>query len=266
MSGHSKWSTIKRKKGALDAQRGKIFTKISKQISIAAQQGGGDADTNFSLRLAVDRAKSANMPKDNIERAIKRGVGELEGEQIEEISYEGYGPDGVAIIIDSMTDNKNRTVSEVRHILTVHGGSLGADGSVAWQFDIQGLVTVRCQKRKEAEQFGKEDILENVDSEEVLMEMLEIDGVIDVVEVGVEVDDSEVDGLEVYCTKENLKSVQDEIEKIGYIVESSEIVKKAKSIVAVDEEVRTKIQNLIEALEDYDDVQSVWANIDLDNN
>jgi len=143
MSGHSKWAQIKRQKGATDQKRGNLFTKLAKGITIAARDGGGDPASNFKLRLAVDQAKQSNMPKDNIERAIKRGAGELEGGQIEEAIYEGFGPSGVAIIIETLTDNKNRTVSNVKHILTKYGGGLGSSNSVLWQFERKGVVRIR---------------------------------------------------------------------------------------------------------------------------
>ena len=151
MSGHSKWSTIKRKKAAIDQKRGKIFTKLIKEITVAARQGGGDVAANPRLRLAVDNAKSANMPVDNIDRAIKKAIGEVEGAQYLELMYEGYGPNGVAILIECVTDNKNRTVAEVRHSLTKHGGSLGETGSVAWMFDRKGVISMAAQGKTEDE-------------------------------------------------------------------------------------------------------------------
>lgn len=262
MSGHSKWSTIKRKKGALDTKRGQIFTKISKMIVIAAQQGGADPDTNFSLRLAIEKAKSANMPKDNIERAIKKGAGEVGADdRLENIVYEGYGAGGVAILVDTTTDNKNRTVAEVRHIFELHGGSLGTEGAVSWQFEEKGLVTIKCAKLKKSEQFGKSDKEIPCDVEDVIFEIFDVEGVEDVYEVDVEEEDKSFKGIEVYCSKEDLYKVQTEIKSRGYVIVSGEIIRVPTNTVVVDQEVREKIGKLASELEDYDDVQAVWTNI-----
>jgi len=260
MSGHSKWSTIKRKKGALDAKRGQLFTKISKMITIAAQEGGGDTDTNFSLRIAVEKAKEANMPKDNIERAIKRGLGEDGAGSLVEISYEGYGPEGVAVIVDAMTDNRNRTAAEVRHIFEGNGGSLGADGSVSWQFESKGLFTLKCEKTKKSDKFGKEDEIIKLDLEDCMLELMEIPGVEDVEEVDFE---DEGTSLEVYSSKENFASVRDFIDRLNYVVVSSEIIKIPVNVMKVENVVKEKILKFLETMEENEDVQNVWVNIDV---
>ncbi|MBD3280891.1 YebC/PmpR family DNA-binding transcriptional regulator [Candidatus Dojkabacteria bacterium] len=255
MSGHSKWSTIKHKKGAKDAQRGALFTKLAKNITIAANEGGGDPDMNFSLRLAVDKAKQANMPKDNIERAIKKGTGELEGDQLSRISYEAYGTDGAAIMIDCTTDNTNRTVSEVKKILESHGGKMADPGSVAWQFEEKGLLVVRPEVLKEAEKFGKEPEYIEVDTEDLILELMEMEGVLDV---------SNEDGvIEVLCSRDSLQSLDSSIKDKNYKVESSELVKIAKDSLDMAQASRDKVENMIEALEEHDDVDSVWTNVEL---
>ena len=261
MSGHSKWSSIKRKKGTLDAKRGKLYTRISQVIAMAAQTGGGDPDSNFSLRLAIEKAKSANMPKENIERAIKRGIGESDsGVRFEEIVYEGYGPEGVAMLVDATTDNRNRTAAEVRHIFDSYGGSMSVEGSVAWQFEEKGLVTIRCEKLRKSKQFGKVDEEILVDKEEAMLEVMDINIVNDVLEVKME-EDKDCDGLEVYCGKSALSNLREVLEGKGYIIESAEIVRVPNTIMKVTGLVQEKVQRLVDELEDYDDVQSVWVNI-----
>lgn len=238
MSGHSKWSTIKRKKAALDAKRGKIFTKLIKEITIAARTGGGDPDANPRLRLAVDNAKSANMPADNIERAIKKATGELEGVNYTEMIYEGYGPGGVAILIEAMTDNKNRTVAEVRHLLGKQGGSLGESGSVAWMFDRKGVITMPSQ--------GK--------TEDDLMEI--------VLDAGAEDISGEDDYFEITTDIESFETVRKALIEAGLKVENASLQWIAKNTVAVEGETAEKLEKLIDALEDNDDVQNVYSNAD----
>lgn len=260
MSGHSKWSKIKRKKGALDEKRGQIFTKLSHSITVAAQEGGGDPDMNFSLRLAIDKAKEANMPKDNIEKAIKKGTGELGSEErLENVSYEGYGPGGVALIVDTTTDNRNRTVAEVRHILESHGGSLGADGTVSWQFEERGLITIKSAKLQRSEQFGKPNKEIPNDMEDSMLELFDIGGVEDV--YSIDLDNDSKSGLEIHCSKVNLSDVRTAVEDLKFVIISSEIIKIAKSPITVDANLAAKVDNLVEELEDNEDVQSVWTNI-----
>jgi YebC/PmpR family DNA-binding regulatory protein len=238
MSGHSKWSTIKRKKGAADAKRGKIFTKLIRELSTAARIGGGDVESNPRLRLVVDKAKSANMPKDNIERAIAKGAGNLEGEQYDEGVYEGYGPGGVAILLETLSDNKNRTVGEVRHALTKNGGSLGQSGCVAYLFDKKGMVS-----------FGAD-----VDADALMEEALEA-GAEDVIE-------SE-EGVEVVTTPAEFESVRDALRSAGFEPLEAEITMQPGTTVNLEGKEAESMLRLMEALEDLDDVQNVYANFEI---
>lgn len=240
MSGHSKWSTIKRKKGAIDAKRGKIFTKLIKEITVAARMGGGDIEANPRLRSAVLSAKSENMPKDNIERAIKKGTGGLEGVSYEEILYEGYGPGGVAVLVETMTDNKNRTVADVRHYFSKSGGNLGESGCVGWMFDKKGVITV-----------DKETI-----SEEKLLEMALEAGAEDVVE--------EDSTFQIITSPEDFNEVTENLEKAGVQHLEASISMVPKNTVDVAEEKTARsLMKLLENLEDHDDVQKVHANFDI---
>ncbi|PID61267.1 MAG: YebC/PmpR family DNA-binding transcriptional regulator [Ignavibacteriae bacterium] len=238
MSGHSKWSTIKRKKAAADQKRGKIFTKLIKEITVAARQGGGDADANPRLRLAVDNAKSANMPLDNIERAIKKATGELEDVSYLELTYEGYGPGGVAILVESVTDNKNRTVAEVRHAFSKNGGSLGENGSVAWMFDRKGVITLPKQDK----------------TEDDLMEI--------VLEAGAEDLSTEEDFFEITAAVEDFENVRKAVTEAGMEVENASLQWIAKNTVDVSGDTEEKLIKLIDMLEDNDDVQNVFTNAD----
>lgn len=239
MSGHSKWSTIKRKKGANDAKRGQMFTKLIKEITIAARSGGGDPAGNPRLRSAILAAKAENMPKDNIDRAIKKGTGELEGAVYEEILYEGYGPGGVAILVEAMTDNKNRTVADIRHFFTKSGGNLGTSNSVAWMFDQKGTIAV-----------DKEGM-----SEDELMELA--------LEAGAEDVSDEGDSFQILTAPEGFSEV---LEKLEGKVKFSEagLSRIPKNTVAVTEEKTAQsLLRLLENLEDHDDVQKVSANFDI---
>jgi YebC/PmpR family DNA-binding regulatory protein len=238
MSGHSKWSTIKRKKAAADQKRGKIFTKLIKEITVAARQGGGDIDGNPRLRLAVDNAKSANMPLDNIDRAIKKATGAVEGANYLELTYEGYGPGGVAILIESVTDNKNRTVAEVRHGLTKYGGSLGENGSVAWMFDRKGVISMPAQ--------GK--------TEDDLMELI--------LEAGAEDIQGEDDYFEITSAVEDFETVRKTIADAGLEIENASLQWIAKNSVEVNGETAEKLMKMIDMIEDSDDVQNVYTNAD----
>ncbi len=240
MSGHSKWSTIKRRKGAVDAKRGKIFTKLIKEIMVAARMGGGDIDGNPRLRSAVNAAKSENMPKDNIERAIKKGTGDIDGVVYDEILYEGYGPGGVAVLVETMTDNKNRTVADVRHFFAKNNGNLGESGCVAWMFDQRGVISVDA---------------EGVD-EEQLMELALEAGAEDVV--------TEEDNFQVYTTPEDFNTVVEQLEKSGIKMSEANISMVPKNTMEVTEEKNaSNLLRLLESLEDHDDVQKVHANFDI---
>lgn len=240
MSGHSKWSTIKRKKGAIDARRGKIFTKLIKEITVAARIGGGDAAANPRLRAAILAAKTENMPKDNIERAIKKGTGDLEGASYEEILYEGYGPGGVAVLVETMTDNKNRTVADVRHYFSKSGGNLGESGCVGWMFDKKGVIVVDK---------------ETIDEEELLTLALDA-GAEDVVE--------EDSSFQVVTAPEELNEVAEKLAKadLKYVEASVTMVSK-NTVEVADEKSARSLLRLLENLEDHDDVQKVHANFDI---
>lgn len=238
MSGHSKWATIKRKKAALDAKKGRMFTKLIKEITIAARHGGGDPDGNPRLRLAIDNAKAANMPAENIERAIKKATGELEGATYHEVMYEGYGPGGIAILVEAATDNKNRTVAEIRHIFTRNGGSLGESNSVAWMFERKGIITVKRE--------GK--------SEEEMMEII--------LDAGADDLQTEEDFFEVITSLESFERVRKVLLEKKLNIENASLQWMAKNQVAVSGEDSEKLMKLIEALEDCDDVQNVYSNAD----
>lgn len=240
MSGHSKWATIKRKKAALDAKKGKIFTKLIKEITIAARQGGGDPAGNPRLRLAIDNAKSENMPAENIERAIKKATGELEGVTYHELTYEGYGPAGVAMLVEVATDNKNRTVAEVRHIFSKHGGSLGETGSVAWMFERKGVITIPKQDKSE------DDILAIV------------------LDAGADDLQTEEEFYEITTSVENFESVRKALQENNLKVDNASLQWIAKNTIEVKGEDAEKVMKLIEALEDCDDVQNVYSNADID--
>ena len=239
MSGHSKWATIKHKKGALDAKRGKTFTRIIKEISIAAK-GGGDPDGNPRLRTAILAAKAENMPQDNIKRAIQRGTGELEGVNYEEISFEGYGPGGVAIIVDVMTDNRNRAVSEIRHAFSKHGGNLGETGSVRFMFSKKGLIAIE----------------KDAASEEQLMDI--------VLEHGGEDLNDEGETWEIVTDPHSLEAVATAVKAAGISILSSEVTMLASTYTKLEGSPANQMIRLLEVLEDCDDTQNVYSNFDMD--
>src|ERR671915_1427093 len=239
MAGHSKWAQIKHKKAATDARRGKLFTKLARAITVAAKEGGGDPNTNAALGLAVQKAKDASMPKDNIERAIQKGVGGgADAENWESVLYEGYGPGGVALLIEAMTDNRNRTGSEVRHLLSKHGGNLGEPGSVAYLFDKRGVVVV------DAERYSEDDLMPAIDA-----------GAEDI-----QMDD---DVFEILCEPGTLADVRAALDEAGVEVENAEVAQRPKTLVPLDEQGATKLLRLIDALEEQDDVDAVHANFDV---
>lgn len=240
MSGHSKWSTIKRKKGAADAKRGKIFTKLIKEITVAARIGGGDAGANPRLRSAIGTAKSENMPKENIERAVKKGTGELEGTVYDEITYEGYGPGGVAILVDCMTDNKNRTVADIRHFFAKSGGNLGESGCVSWMFDKKGSLLVD----------------KSVVSEDKLLDIVLDAGAEDVAE--------EENEFQVVTVPDDFSAVLEALESENIpLIESSISMIPKNVIEIIDEKAAKQVLTLLEKLEDHEDVQNVYANFDI---
>ena len=240
MAGHSKWAQIKRQKAANDAKRGQLYTKLGREITVSARDGGGDPEMNFRLRLVIQRAKDANMPADTIERAIKRGSGELDDDiRLEDIVYEGYGPGGAALFIEALTDNRNRTVAELRNVLARGGGNLGESGSVAWMFDTRGQIIIE---------------LSNGDPDEAMLESIEL---------GAE-DVQEEDGTLVVLTLlEQLESVRRGMEERGYTVESAELTRVPKTMSEPDFDKATQSMQLIERVEDLDDVQKVYTNLEL---
>jgi YebC/PmpR family DNA-binding regulatory protein len=240
MSGHSKWSSIKHKKAAADSKRGQLFTKLARAIAVAAREGGGDPEANYTLAAAIEKAKSYSMPKDNIQRAIDRGTGGGDADaQIERVVYEGYGPGGAAIMVDALTDNRNRTGSEVRHAFDKHNGSLGEPGSVAWQFEKKGVILV------DAGRYGEEDLLPAIDA-----------GAEDVAEDG--------DVLKVTTDPAGLAAVRAALEQAGVELQSAELSMEPSAVVEVSEESEARaLVRLMEALDDHDDVESVHANFDI---
>ena len=240
MSGHSKWATTKRKKAAIDAKRGKMFTKLIKEITIAAREGGGDPAGNPRLRLAVDNAKSANMPQDNIERAIKKATGELEGVTYHEFTYEGYATGGIALLVEVATDNKNRTVAEIRHLFSKGGGTLAETGSVAWMFQRKGIITLPKQEKTEDE-------------------ILEI-----ILDAGADDLQTEEDFFEIQTSVESFESVRKALAEKNINIENASLQWIAQNYASVSGEDAEKVLKLIESLEESDDVQNVYSNADID--
>ena len=240
MAGHSKWAGIKHKKAIVDARRGKLFTKLARAITVAAKEGGGDPEGNPALALAIQKARDASMPKDNIERAIAKGTGEgSDAEALESVLYEGYGPGGVALLVDALTDNRNRTGSEIRHLFTKHGGNLGEPGSVAYLFDKRGVIVV------DANRYEEDDLLPAIEA-----------GALDV-----SMDD---DVFEILTEPGDLTAVRAALEEAGIELESAEVAQRPKSLVPLDEAGAVKLMKLIDALEEQDDVDAVHANFDVD--
>jgi YebC/PmpR family DNA-binding regulatory protein len=240
MSGHSKWHTIKHKKGAADAKRGKAFTRIIKELTIAARAGGGDPDSNPRLRTVVADAKANNMPRDNIDRAIRRGTGEEPGVSYEEILYEAYGPGGAALLIQTVTDNRNRTVGEIRHMLGKHSGNLASENSVAWMFDKKGQVFVAR---------------EGVDEEALLAAA---------VEAGADDVSDDENGWEIICTPEQFEGVRDAVKALGIEPASAEVAQVPQNYVKLEGREAQQMLKLLDAIDDHDDVQHVWANHDIE--
>jgi YebC/PmpR family DNA-binding regulatory protein len=239
MAGHSKWANIKHKKAANDKKRGKIWTKLLREVTVAAREGGGELDSNPRLRLAVDKANGANVPKDTIDRAVKRGAGSGEGEHYDEIRYEGYGPGGTAVLVDCMTDNRNRTASEVRHAFTKHGGNLGTDGSVAYLFIKQGIISYAPGADEDAImeaalEAGAEDVVSN--------------------------DDGSIDVL---TTPESFSAVKEAMESAGHGPDNAEVTFEASTKAELDRDTAEKLLKMVDVLEDLDDVQEVYTNADV---
>ncbi|MBE3571949.1 MAG: YebC/PmpR family DNA-binding transcriptional regulator [Moorella humiferrea] len=242
MSGHSKWANIKHRKAKMDEKRGRLFTKIAREIIIAARQGGGDPEGNPRLKAAIARAKEVNMPNDNIQRAIMRGTGELEGAAYEEMVYEGYGPGGVAMLLNIATDNRNRTASEIRYIFSRNGGSLGESGCVAWMFDAKGVITVEVPVGEKREEI-----------------------ILQAIEAGAEdVDDSDPAAIEIKTATADMEKVKKVLEEAGANIASAEIAMVPQTTVTIDDpETAAKVMRLVDRLEDHDDVQAVYTNADI---
>ena len=238
MSGHSKWSTIKRKKAAIDAKRSKIFTTLIKEITVAARAGGGDPDSNPRLRHSISSARDANMPQDNIKKAIMKGTGELPGTTYEECTYEGFGPGGVALFMEVLTDNKNRTVAEIRHLITKYGGNLGENGSVAWMFDKKGQIILK-----------RDD-----ENENILFE--------DVIDAGAEDFEAVHDAFIITTDPADIMSVRSTIENKGYLVESSKVEMLPKILHRINDENSEKAISLLNDIEDHDDIKSIYTNFE----
>lgn len=253
MSGHSKWSKIKHAKGAADAKKGKIFSKLSEQITIAAKEGGGDTNSNPSLRLLVDKAKAESLPSANIERAINRGLGVgKDGVKFEDCVYEGIGPAGVSFIIDVTTDNKNRVLPDLRRIFSDFGGNLVEGGSLLWNFEQKGVIEIRPGKMEASKKYGEEEKFIAMDREEVMYSLMDIVGVVDVHEVG---------NVLVFTQAKDLDSVKKEIENLEYVIESYKLVRKAKVLKDVTDEEKQKILSFVEKLEEYPDIRGVWYDV-----
>jgi YebC/PmpR family DNA-binding regulatory protein len=240
MSGHNKWAKIKHKKASADAAKGRIYTRLIKEITLAARMGGGDENGNPRLRKAILDAKAANMPWNNVERAIKKGTGELEGVHYEEVTYEGYGPGGVAIMAELITDNKNRAVSEIRHIFSKHGGNLAASGAVSWKFDKKGIIAVAPEGRSE---------------DDLLMLALE---------AGAEDVKYDPESTEILTTPQDLETVKAALEKHGLKIEKAEVGMYPKDIVKVEGKEAEQLLRLLDAIEEHDDIQKVYSNYDID--
>ncbi|WP_027357152.1 YebC/PmpR family DNA-binding transcriptional regulator [Desulfofundulus thermocisternus] len=241
MAGHSKWSTIKRKKARVDAQRGKLFTRLSREIIVAARLGGGDPEANPRLKAAIQRAKEANIPNENIQRAIQKGTGELGGTAYEELVYEGYGPGGVAVMLEIMTDNRNRTAGEIRHLFSRHGGNLGEAGCVSWMFTKKGVIVVEK---------------DGLDEDELMLAALE---------AGAEDMKTEEDEFEIITAPEDFDRVRQALEEKGVPIAEAQVTMVPRSTVRLTGQEAEQMMRLIEALEDHDDVQEVYANFELEN-
>ena len=239
MSGHSKWASIKHQKGVADARRGQLFTKLARELIIAAREGGGNPEMNFRRRLAVQKARDSNMPMDNIDRAIKKGTGELEGGSLTELTLEGYGPNGTAILVNALSDNRNRTIQDVRNAFTRHGSNLGENGCVAWLFDSKGVITINT---------------ESIDADELALSAID---------AGAEDVKVESSYVEVYTIPEDMEKVREALEKDEVEIESSELMMVPKTVVQLDEKAARQALKLMERLEEIDDVQNVFSNADI---
>jgi transcriptional/translational regulatory protein YebC/TACO1 len=263
MSGHSKWSTIKRKKAVNDAAKAKMFTKVAQMITVAAQNGGGDPNSNPSLALAIEKAKSINMPNDNIQRAINRGLGNISGgTKIEEVTYEVYGPHNVAVLIDCITDNKNRTLSEIRHAVEKYGGRFTESGAVSWQFRTIGNILIRFDTSEQAQNQDKQTWkdkntknkirLKRENAEEFILSLLDHEGIIDVI--------TDEIGLQIKTEYTQLHNIKNLIESLGYEIDEAGLIKESTTPITIDSQHYGDVEKFIEILEELDEVQDIWTN------
>ncbi|GGA40455.1 putative transcriptional regulatory protein [Kroppenstedtia guangzhouensis] len=243
MAGHSKWKNIQHRKGRQDALRGKLFAKLAREISVAAREGGGDPDQNQRLRLAISKARSQNMPNDNIERAIKRGIGAEGGSNYEAVTYEGYGPGGAAVMVEALTDNRNRTAADVRHIFSKRGGSMGEAGCVAWMFDKKGLLRI-------------DRVSAGQDEDEMMLQVLE---------AGAEDFEASEDVFEITTSPDHFEEVKESLEREGFRFSTAEVTMMPQNTVTLTGDHVSKMLQLLEALEDHDDVQNVYSNVEIDD-
>jgi len=259
MSGHSKWDTIKHKKALNDAKKGKSFSKVSVQITHAARQGGGDPSMNPTLRLYIDKAKAVGFSNENVEKAIKKGTGEgSEGVIFEEITYEGFGPHDVQLIVDVLTDNKNRTVAEIRQLFDEIGGKMGDSGSVSWNFETKGYVEILCGHMEKSSKYGEPDKYVEDNQEEVELAVMDLPGVLDIHEF----EDEGKKGLAIYTKYDSFGAVRDGVGKLGYVITEAELIKEANVLKSLKESEVEKVDSAIEKIEENDDVQNVWSNVE----
>lgn len=261
MSGHSKWAKIKRQKGANDVKKGAIFTKLGRNIVLAVKEGGPDPDSNFSLRLVIDKAKAVNMPADNIERSIKKATGEDSKVSMQKVTYEAITSNGVNILIDCQTDNTNRTVSEIKKLLEGNGAKLASIGSVSWQFTELGLIIVEPARLQKSQKFGAEDVFIPADIDEIEMELIEIEGIMDINQTEIENENEEqIKVLEVFTDKISFSKVHKKLVLGNYKIVTADLIKKPNDTVEAPGEVAEKVDRIVEALEEHDDVDAVWTN------
>ncbi len=255
MAGHNKWSKIRHKKAAEDAKKGKIFSRLSQQITLSARDSGGDPAGNPTLRLLLDQAKAEGFSSDSVKKAIDKGTGEGGGNALVEASYEGFGPGGIAVIVDVLTDNTNRVVSDLRKLFTDLGGHLGESGAVSWNFETKGYLNIRPGKMKKSEKFGQDDEFVAEKKDDVIMAVMDISGVDDI-------EDGEDETLDIYTQLKDLGAVRDSILEIGYVVRSAHLAKTPKMYKKIDSETLEKALNFLESVEEYADVQNVWTDLD----
>lgn len=258
MAGHSKWAKIKHAKGIADAKKGKVFSKLSQQLTIASREGGGDVSSNPSLRVLVEKAKAEGLPATNIQRAINKGIGVgQDGVRFEECLYEGVGPGGVSFVIDVVTDNKNRVVSDLRKMFSDVGGCLSESGSLSWNFDQKGRIEVLCGKMKDSDKFGSERVFVDEKDEDVMIHLMDLEGIIDIEEASKGV-------LYVFTSPQDLHAVKESVKGTGYEISNYSLIRVPKTLKEVSDDGRSKVLELFELLEEYPDIQGIWLDISLE--